>query len=74
MSQLRTPDHDRLRPQPAPARPVGAPGKLTDEQMEALRRYFPSRPPAHDTSPIQAGFALGVEAVLEVLRTGWVPR
>lgn len=74
MINSAVPDHHRLRQAASPVSPVGAPGKLNEDQIAALRRHFPMTQPLATTSPIQAGYALGVEAVLEVLRNGWVPR
>lgn len=53
--------------------PTNKVGKLiSDEQLQRLSALFP--PPSsvrNDTSELQAGYLLGVQAVLNALRTGF---
>lgn len=46
--------------------------RLDPEELDALRRKLPRPAVTADTSPLQAGYQLGVQQVLELLRDGWV--
>jgi hypothetical protein len=45
--------------------------RLTQEQYDALVKKLPSIAVGNDTSPMQAGFQLGVQLVLKHLREGF---
>ena len=46
--------------------------RLDLEELDALRRRLPRPAVTVDTTPLQAGYQLGVQQVLELLRDGWV--
>jgi len=46
--------------------------RLDAEELDALRRKLPRPAVTADTTPLQAGYQLGVQQVLELLRDGWV--
>lgn len=45
--------------------------RLDPEELDALRRRLPRPAVTADTTPLQAGYQLGVQQVLELLRDGW---
>lgn len=46
--------------------------RLDQQELDELRRRLPRPAVTADTTPLQAGYQLGVQQVLELLRDGWV--
>lgn len=46
--------------------------RLTKENYQELAKNFRPIRPTSETTQIEVGYALGVQAVLEKLREGWV--
>lgn len=46
--------------------------RLSKDELQALQRKLPRPAVTDQTTDLQAGYLLGIQHVIEVLRDGWV--